>query len=193
MTPVREDPSLFTSSAYGPEYNELLSLHEAGHATIGTMLGIRIEAVYTTFEYTPTGMARIRQHCKIGPTSSKAMSVEDKVLLTAGGPAAELMMNGRWDADNGKVDRAQLQEIGIWNFEYCVDAAVERLQPNQNLLLAMRQQIKLSMENLKHCKLTRGGTHIILLGGGEIKRLGRVLGSPVESGSVRLEIAKRRL
>ena len=189
---MHEDPSPYTLSACTPEYKGLLSLHEAGHATVGTMLGIRIEAVYTTFEYTPSGMARIRQLCRIGPQSSRQMSLRDKVLLIAGGPAAELMINGTWDPDKAKVDRAQLQAIGIWNFEYCVDAALDRVRANEPLLIAIRRRIKFSMDNLKQCKLTRGGTHIILAAGSEIEKLSRTLGCPVDSESLNLETARYR-
>jgi hypothetical protein len=188
----QDDPSLYTLSACTPEYKELLSLHEAGHATVGTMLGIRIEAVYTTFEYTPSGMARIRQLCRIGPQSSREMSLRDKILLIAGGPAAELMINGTWDPDNAKVDRAQLQEIGIWNFEYCVDAALDRVRANEPLLIAIRRRIKFSMDNLKQCKVTRGGTHIILAPGSEIEKFGRTIGCPIESEQLDLGIARLR-
>jgi hypothetical protein len=190
MAPV--DRSLFTVSDNTPAYNELLSLHEAGHAVVGTVVGIRIEAVYSTFEHLPNGNVRLYPHCRTAPKSSTEVSFKDKVLLMAGGAAAELSVNNAWDSDNTKIDRVQLQDIGIWNFEYCVGVALDAVRANKVFLVALRERIKFSMENLKQCKVTRGGSHIILAAGSLIDKLGGKLGCPIDSESLDLEVARRR-
>jgi hypothetical protein len=60
------------------------------------------------------------------------------------------------------------------------------------LLLALRNNIREKMADLKHCKVTRKGTHIILASGSDIAKLYRTLGVSATSEMLELETAKLR-
>jgi hypothetical protein len=71
-----------------------------------------------------------------------------------------------------------------------VQHATQLLRENEALLTAVRDRIRTSMSNLRQCKVTRGGTHIILVKGREIEKLFRTLGFRVTSSTLDLEIAR---
>jgi hypothetical protein len=117
---------------------------------------------------------------------------EDRILLTAGAAAAEILLTGSVDEECVKADRADLEELDVWNFEYCVQQATQLRRENQALLVAIRDRNRMSISDLKQCKVTRKGTHIILAKGSEIEKLFRTLGHRVSSSILDLEIAQLR-
>lgn len=173
-----------------PQFQDTMSAHEAGHATLGITLGAKVEAVYAIPSNLPNGRVRIHYVTKFGARSNTGLHLSDRILLTAGAAAAEFLLNGSWEAENVDRDRTDLQGLGAWNFEYCVQTAIALLRENINLLTAIRDTIRSSMANFRQCKVTRGGTHIILARGSDIEKLYRRLGFRVASSTLDLDIAK---
>jgi hypothetical protein len=176
------------------DYLDMMSAHEAGHATLGITLGARVEAVYALLISRAPISTQIRvvYHTKFGRFARLGLNLKDRILLTAGGAAGEFVLRGIWDQENAQVDRKQLEELEIWNFEYCVEQAIDRLSENRALLVAARDKIRLSMINFKQCKLARKGSHVILAMGSDIEKLFRDKGFSVSSEALDLEIAKSR-
>jgi hypothetical protein len=85
-----------------------------------------------------------------------------------------------------------LKELGFSNYDYCVEQAVHQLRENHALLLALTDKIREKMADLKHCKVTRKGTHIILASGSDIAKLYRAVGVSGTSEMLELETAKLR-
>jgi len=185
------DRTMFSSTDNDADFINTMSAHEAGHAALGMSLGARVEAVYAIPGCKlPNENVSVTYKTRFGDYGRSGLVLEDKVLLEAGGAAAELILNGRWDDHCVKLDRADLEKIGILNFEYCVAKAIELLRKNETFLAAVRDTIRTRLSNLKRCKVTRGGTHIILAKGSEIEKLFRGLGSLVSSSGFELEIAR---
>jgi hypothetical protein len=178
------------------EFQDMMSAHEAGHATLGITLGARIEAVYAICNDKPNpanGKIRLLYQTKFGGPIRAGLHLKDIVLFTAGGAAGEFLLNGgKWDQECVQVDRTQLEERAIWNFDYCAKQAIDLLQENKALLVAVRNKIRSSMSNLKQCRVARNGTHIILVRGLEIQRLFRSMGFSVSSDKLDLSVAKFR-
>src|SRR5580704_4635088 len=163
---------------YTSDFQDLMSAHEAGHATLGITLGTRIEAVYAQRGDKPNpvnGKIRLLYQTKFGAPSRAGLNLKDIILFTAGGAAGEFLLNGKWEPDCVQVDRTQLEERDIWNFGYCVKLAIDLLRENQDLLTAIRNKIRASMSELKNCKVARRGTHIILVKGSEIDKMFRMM------------------
>jgi hypothetical protein len=175
------------------DYLDMMSAHEAGHATLGITLGARVEAVYALLiGRAPISTAiRVVYHTKFGRLGRLGLNLKDRILFTAGGAAGEFVFRGIWDPENAQVDRKQLEELEIWNFEYCVEQAIDRLSENKALLVAVRAKIRSSMSNFKQCKLAKKGTHVILATGAEIEKLFRDKGFSVSSEALDLEIATK--
>ena len=174
-------------------FQDMMSAHEAGHAALGIALGVRVEAVYALRSGSPnpvTGNIRYLYQTKFGVKAG--VHLKDLVLFTAGGAAGEFILNGNWNQECVQVDRKQLENRSIWNFDYCVEQATERLRENHALLVAVRNKIRLSMSNFRRCRLARGGTHVILAKGSEIEKLFRVVGFSVSSALLDLEKARAR-
>jgi len=174
------------------QFRDIMSAHEAGHATLGIALGARIEAIYALPIRLPNGLIRIRSFTRFGALSRAGVDLKGQILLTAGGAAGEFLLNGNWDFENVEVDSADLRQLGVWNFDYCRQTAISLLQRNIHLLNAARDKIRASMSNLKQCKVARGGTHIVLAKGSEIAKLFQSLGVHVESSALDLDIARGR-
>ena len=87
------------------------------------------------------------------------------------------------------ADREELRGLGASNFGYCVDIAADLLGQNRNLLAAIRDLVRTRMSNFRDCKVTRGGTHIILAKGSEIDNLYRGLGFRISIPLLDLSIA----
>lgn len=174
-----------------PEFRAMMSSHEAGHATIGVTLGARVEAVYAVYSAKlPNGKARLAYLTKFGAFEKAGLDLKDRILLIAGGAAGEFLLRGSWDHDCVARDKSDLDALGFLNFDYCVAQAIEVLQQNNPLLVAVKDKIQSSMTNLKDCKITRKGSHFILAKGSEIERLFRTLGFAVSSSSVDLDSAR---
>lgn len=174
-----------------PEFRTTMSAHEAGHATLGVTLGARIEAVYAVISNRlPNGNFRLCYLTKFGRLERVGLGLKDRILLTAAGAAGEVLLNGCWDNDCVARDRTDMKELGVSNFNYCVEHAIQLLQENASLLNAVRDKIMTSMCGLKNCKLRRNGSHIILVKGSELERLYRALGFCVSSSALDLETAK---
>lgn len=174
-----------------PEFHDTMSAHEAGHATLGIALGARVEAVYAIRgSKLPNGNYSVYYLTKFGALGRAGLDLKDKILLTAGAAAGEILLNGSFDEDNAKADKLDLEGLGIWNFEYCVQCATQLLQENTALLTTVRDKIRASMSNLRQCKTTRKDTHILLLKGAEIQKLFRDLGIRVSSATLDLKIAR---
>jgi len=185
--------TMLATSQHTDEFKETMSAHEAGHATLGVTLGARIEAVYAVRgSELPNGNYSVYYLTKFGDFRKAGLDLKDKILLTAGAAAGEMLLNGSWDEDCVKADRLDLEKVGIWNFEYCVQQAAQLLRENNALLVAVKDRIRASMSNLKQCRVTKKGTHIILVKGSEIEKLFRALGFRVSSSGLDLEIAKLR-
>ena len=178
------------------EFQDMMSAHEAGHATLGITLGARIEAVYAIRNDKPNptnGKIRLLYQTKFGGPIRAGLHLKDIALFTAGGAAGEFLLNGgKWDQECVQVDRTQLEERAVWNFSYCAKQAIGLLQENYELLVAVRNKIRSSMSDLKQCKVARNGTHIVLVKGSEIERLFHRMGFSVSSATLDLEIAKLR-
>jgi hypothetical protein len=169
----------------------MMSSHEAGHATIGVTLGARIEAVYALyFAKLPDGNARLAYLTKFGAFEKAGLDLRDRILLIAGGAAGEFLLRGKWDHDCVARDKSDLEQLGFVNFDYCVAQAVEILRQNNSLLAAVKDRIQTSMTNLKGCKVTRKGSHLILAKGSEIEKLFRTLGFAASSSFLDLDIAR---
>lgn len=188
MSPVHAP---FSKSDYTPQFIATMSAHEAGHATLGITLGARVEAVYAVIsDKLPNGNFRLCYLTKFGALGRAGLGMRDQIVLTAGGGAGEILLNGSWDQECVARDRADLEELGFSNFDYCMEHAIRLLRENVALLTAIRDRISVSLSNLKSCKLTKGGTHIILAKGSEIEKLFRVLGFSVSSSAFNLDTAK---
>ena len=175
------------------EFRALMSAHEAGHVTVGLALGARVEAVYAVIrEKLPNGNFSICYLTKFGSLPKRGLGLEEQILLTAGGAAGERMLNGTWDEKNAALDRKDLQSLGAVNFDYCVAHASRLLQQNDALLAAVRDKIKTQMSDLKNCKLTKKGSHIILAKDSELQNLFRNLGISLDSSGFDLNIARLR-
>ncbi|MGA9911598.1 MAG: hypothetical protein WBR17_03550 [Paraburkholderia sp.] len=172
------------------EFREMMSAHEAGHATVGVTLGARVEAVYAIYTAKlPNGDARLAYLTKFGSFEKAGLDLKDKILLVAGGAAGEFLLNGRWDHDCVEHDRMVLEELGFSNFDYCATQAIEVLRQNNPLLIEIRDRIYRSMTNLKDCTVARK-SHISLAKGSEIEKLFRALGFRAISSSLDLETAR---
>jgi hypothetical protein len=198
---IRELDSIFKrtlsprSTEYTSKFQDIMSAHEAGHATMGASLGARVEAVYALpGDKNPiTGDVRIRYLTRFGARAKAVLALKGTILLTAAGAAGEVLLNGNWDKENVQQDRTDLEGIGVWNFDYCVEQAVHLLRENNGLLVAARDRIKASMSNFKQCQVTRNGTHIILAKGSEIEKLFRTVGFSVSSEALDLDTARLRV
>lgn len=191
MSPLRAPLSATEDT---PEFQATMSAHEAGHATLGIALGARVEAVYAIIsDRLPNGNFRLCYLTKFGALGKRGLGLKDRVLFTAGGGAGEFLLNGRWDHECVARDKTDLEELGVSNFDYCLDEAIRLLQENSTLLIAVRDKIRMSLSSLKGCKLTKKGSHIILAKGSEIERLFRTLGSHVNSSTLDLDIARMRV
>jgi hypothetical protein len=183
--------TMLTVTEQTPKFHDMMSAHEAGHATVGISLGARIEAVYAVLgARLANGNYSIYYLIKFGALGKAGLELKERILLTSGAAAGEILLNGSWDEDCVKKDRADLEEIGIWNFRYCVDHATQLLEENRPLFKAVRDRIRASMSDLKQCKTTRGGTHIILMKGSEIENLFRKIGFRLSSSTFNLETAR---
>jgi hypothetical protein len=179
MSPLRAPLTMTENTS---EFQVTMSAHEAGHATMGISLGARVEAVYAILSgKLPNGNVRLNYLTKFGALGKAGLDLKDKILMTAGGAAGEVLLNGRWDEDCIQVDRRDLEDLGVSNFGYCVEQATELLRENNALLVAVRDKIRSRMSDLKHCKVTRNGTHIVLAKGSEIEKLFRTHGFRVSS------------
>ena len=174
------------------QLRDTMSAHEAGHATLGITLGARVEAVYAIPSNLPNGKVRINYSTKFGALLKAGLDLKDRILLTAGGAAGEFLLNGNWESENVERDRVDLEELGAWNLDYCVETAINLLRENMSLLTAVRDKIRMSMSNFKQCKVARGGTRIILAKGSEIERLYRTVGFRVRSSLLDLDIARQK-
>jgi hypothetical protein len=192
----KELETIFGRTMLAPTENnsklqETMSAHEAGHATMGITLGARIEAVYAIPGIKlPNGNVSIYYLTKFGSYERAGLDFKAKALIVAGGGAGEFLLNGARDEECVKADRVDLEKVGVWNFEYCVQQATELLRENERLLKAVRDRIRTSMSNFKQCRVTRKGTHIILTKGSEIEKLFCALGFRVSPSKLDLEIAK---
>jgi hypothetical protein len=185
------DRTMLATTEHTARFQDTMSAHEAGHATLGITLGARIEAVYAIRgSKLPNGNYSIHYLTRFGALGRAGLDLKDRILMTAGAAAGEILLNGSSDEDCVKADRADLENLGVWNFEYCVQHATQLLRENEALLTAVRDRIRTSMSNLRQCKVTRGGTHIILVKGREIEKLFRTLGFRVTSSTLDLEIAR---
>lgn len=187
MTPAPSEPN--------SEFLDTMSAHEAGHAVAGTALGARVEAVYALRADAPnpvSGKFVIRYLTRFGALGVAGLGLKSKILLMAGGTAGEILLNGKSDSENAREDRRELNELGFSNYDYCVQQAVHQLRENHALLLTLRDKIREKMADLKHCKVTRKGTHIILASGSDIARLYRAIGVSGTSEVLELETAKLR-
>lgn len=187
MTPAPSEPN--------SEFLDTMSAHEAGHAVAGSALGARVEAVYALRADAPnpvSGKFVIRYLTKFGALRVAGLGLKDKILLIAGGTAGEILLNGKSDGENAREDRRELNELGFPNYDYCVEQAVHQLRENHALLLALRNNIREKIPDLKHCKVTRKGTHIILASGSDIAKLYRTLGVSATAEMLELETAKLR-
>jgi hypothetical protein len=174
------------------QLRDTMSAHEAGHATLGITLGARVEAVYAIPSNLPNGKVRINYSTKFGSPQKAGLDLKDRILLTAGAAAGEFLLNGGWEPESVERDRADLEELGAWNFDYCVETAIRLLRENISLLTAVRDKIRTSMFNFKQCKVARKGTHIILAKGSEVERLYGTLGFRITSSILDLDIARDR-
>jgi hypothetical protein len=183
------------STEHNSKLQDIMSAHEAGHATLGVTLGVRVEAVYALRGDTNpiTGNIRIRYLTRFGARAKAALDLKSTILLTAAGAAGEVLLNGNWDQENVRQDRTDLEEIGAWNFDYCVEQAVHLLRENKVLLVAARDRIKASMSNFKQCQVTRKGAYIILAKGSEIEKLFRNVGFSVSPEVLDLDTARLRV
>jgi hypothetical protein len=189
MSPLRA-PLPVTEAT--PEFQATMSAHEAGHATLGITLGARIEAVYAVIsDKLLNGNFRLCYLTKFGSPEKAGLDLKDRILLIAGGGAGEVLLNGRWDRDCVARDRADAENLGVSNFDYCMEQAVQLLRENEALLIAIRDKIQARMSNLKDCKLTKKGSHIILLKNSEIEKAFRALGYRVSSSILDLGIARQ--
>lgn len=187
------DRTMLTATASTSAFQDTMSAHEAGHATLGITLGARVEAVYAVpGGKLPNGNISMSYQTKFGSLARAGLDLKDRILLTAGAAAAESLLNGIVDEECVKADRADLEQLGVWNFEYCVQQASRLLGENELLLATIRDRIRASMSNLKQCKVTRKGTHIILVKGSDIEKLFRSLGHRVSTSILDLEISKLR-
>jgi hypothetical protein len=186
--------STLPSAEYTSEFQDMMSAHEAGHATLGITLGARVEAVYAALISQAPASTKIRvvYQTRFGRLARLGLNVKDRILLTAGGAAGEFVLKGVWNRETFQVDRKQLEELEIWNFRYCIEQAIDRLSENSALLVAVRDKIRFSMLNFKQCKLAKKGSHVILATGAEIEKLFRSKGVSLSSETLDLEIAKSR-
>jgi hypothetical protein len=175
------------------QFQATMSAHEAGHATLGITLGARVEAVYAVLSTLPNGMVRVLYLTKFGAPGKAGLDLKDRILLTAGAAAGEFLLNGSWEQECVARDRTDLEELGVWNFDYCVETALQLLRQNNALLAAVRDKISMSLANFKDCKVTRKGTHVILAKGSEIEKLFRKLGYRVKSTDLDLHVARLRV
>ena len=174
-----------------PEFQAMMSSHEAGHATMGVTLGARIEAVYAVYSAKlPNGTARLAYLTKFGAFEKAGLDLKGRILLIAGGAAGEFLLRGSWDQDCVARDKSDLEQLGFMNFDYCAAQAVEILRQNNSLLVAVKDRIQSSMTNLRNCKVTRKGSHLILAKGSEIERLFRALGFAASSSFLDLDTAR---
>jgi len=183
---------MLASTNISTQFNEVMSAHEAGHATVGVAIGARIEAVYAVIGVRlPGGNHSISYQTKFGSLRKAGVDLEGQVLLTAGAAAAEILLNGSANPENTKADRADLEKVGVRNFEYCVSMAKEILVANNELLVGIRNLISSRMSDMRSCKLARGGSHIVLAKGSEIEKLHKLLGSPTDPLSFDMSVARQ--
>jgi hypothetical protein len=188
------DRAMLAPTENTSKFQETMSAHEAGHATIGITLGARIEAVYAIPGIKlPNGNVSVHYLTKFGAYERAGLDLKGQVLIAAGGGAGELLLNGTSDRDCVKADRVDLEKAGVSNFEYCLQQAANLLRENEGLLRAVRDRIRTSMSNFKRCKVTKKGTHIILARGSEIEKLFRTLGYRVSSSALDLDTARLRM
>jgi hypothetical protein len=172
-------------------FRSMMSAHEAGHAAVGMILGARVEAVYAAVvTRLPNGNFRLVYLTKFGSLAKRGLGLKEQILLTAGGAAGEILLNGKSDNENIVRDKADLKAVGFTNFDYCVDHAIQLLGPNLTLLSSLRDRIKASLSNLKKCKLTKRCTHIILAKGSEIEKLFAALGTRTNPSNFSVEAAR---
>lgn len=173
-----------------PDYWDMQSAHEAGHATLAVVLGERVDAVY----------ARIGKRSPNGKflagffTRHQSTDIKAKLLISAAGAAGELVLTGTWQTGNAQPDRELLNEEGFSNFDYCVTAAAELLDQNRPLLTAARDAIKARM-----CSLGNGSQQqmapgdLLLVSGEEIEKMFRSMGARRANCShLNIETAKLR-
>jgi hypothetical protein len=174
------------------QLRDTMSAHEAGHATLGITLGARVEAVYAVLSTMPNGKVRVHYVTRFGALGRAGLGLKEQILLTAGAAAGEFLLNGSWEPECVARDRTDLEELGVWNFDYCVETALQLLRQNTALLTAVRDKIRTSMVNFKQCKVTKKGTHVVLAKGSEIEQLFSKLGYRVRSAALDLNIAKSK-
>lgn len=196
MNSPSADPSFSAPpvAEYTDNFRNLTSAHEAGHATLAITLGARIEAVYARIDSRlANGNFRLRYMTRLGALGRAGLELRDKVLVIAGGGAGEALLLGRWHGEEVCCDRADLEALGFFNFEYCVARATELLEANRTLLVAVREKIDASVSNMKHCKLAKNKTHVVLATGHQVEKLYNKLGFRINSCGFDIELAKARL
>lgn len=187
MSPLRAP---LTPAEFNPEFVTTMSAHEAGHATLGITLGARVEAVYAVItDRLPNGNYRLCYLTKFGSFARVGLGLKEMALITAGGAAGEMLLNGKIDPACVEIDKIDMEKLGVSNFDYCLEQATRLLGENSALLTETRKKISSSMSNLRSCKLTKKGTHIILAKGPELERLFKRLGVAVSSSVFDLGLA----
>jgi hypothetical protein len=188
MTYPPEDA--FQIAPYTLEFDNRMSAHEAGHATLGRSLGLRIDGVYArVMSVSPNGRPRVVYLTKPDAASWAESDPERKVLLLAGGAAGEVLLMGGWTDAQVTIDRHDLKELGVVNFEYCAEYAVRLLKENERLFVAVRDKILAGMSGLQHRNLTLDRPDVMLVTGSEIEGLFLEMGSQVNPVGFTLQAA----